>query len=76
MLPFTQGKPENGRETVGSKCPGISLPADAINGFRGQRDGHVDSYSAELRKWHITKRERAVKAKVSDIFLLSQTVPE
>lgn len=44
--------------------------------LEARRDGHVDSYGAELRTWHITKRERAVKAEVSSIFLLSQTIPE
>lgn len=36
--------------------------------LEARSDGHVDSYGAELRKWHITKRERAVKAEVSHIF--------
>lgn len=26
--------------------------------LEARRDGHVDSYGAELRTWHITKRER------------------
>lgn len=54
MLPFTQGEPEDGMGTVGTKRSDISLLTDTVNEFRS----YTALYSIELGKRSITKRPK------------------